>query len=98
MTISVKHLDIIRSAYISEKATFLNELGKYVFAVSADASKTDIKKAIESLFNVKVRSMNVVNIKGKVKRFRGRIGVRSDVRKAIVTLHAGQTIDLSSYN
>jgi large subunit ribosomal protein L23 len=93
-----RYYDIIRSAYVSEKATMLNELGKYVFSVSRDASKADVKAAIEAIYEVKVASLNVINVKGKRKRFKGVSGTRSDLRKAIVTLEKGASLDLTSYN
>jgi large subunit ribosomal protein L23 len=67
-----------------------------VFRVRKEASKPEIKAAIEGLFNVKVEAVNTLNVKGKVKRFRGRVGRRSDVKKAIVTLAAGQSIDVTT--
>ena len=93
-----RHYDIIRSAYVSEKATLLNDIGKYVFTISQDAGKTDVKVAIEAIYDVKVASLNVINVKGKRKRFKGKAGIRSDVRKAIVTLEKGASLDLTSYN
>jgi len=91
----VSKYDLIRKPVITEKSTLLGESGKYVFEVSKDAAKHSIKKAIESIFSVKVKSVNVLNQKGKVKRFKGVIGRRSDVRKAVVTLEKDYSIDLA---
>jgi len=87
--------DLIRKPIITEKSTILGEHGKYVFEVSPSSNKISIKKAIEEIFGVKVKAVNVLNQKGKVKRFRGVIGRRSDVKKAIVTLEKDHTIDLA---
>jgi large subunit ribosomal protein L23 len=88
--------DIIRSPVITEKATALSEKSQVVFRVAIDATKPQIKAAVEGLFGVQVRAVNTLVQKGKTKRFRGRPGQRSDVKKAFVTLAAGQTIDLTS--
>ena len=88
--------DIIRGPVITEKATTLSETGQMVFRVAIDATKPEIKAAVEGLFNVKVLAVNTLVAKGKTKRFRGRPGRRSDVKKAYVRLAAGQSIDLSS--
>ena len=87
---------IIRAPLITEKATMLSERGQYVFKVAIDASKPEIKAAVEGLFGVKVIAVNTLVQKGKTKRFRGRPGVRSDVKKAFVKLAEGQSIDLST--
>ena len=87
---------IIRSPVITEKATALGERNQVVFRVSLEASKPEIKAAIEGLFGVKVLAVNTTTVKGKVKRFRGREGRRSDVKKAYVRLAEGQSIDLST--
>ena len=94
MTTKIKY-DLIRKPIITEKSTILGEYGKYVFEVSPNSNKISIKKAIEEIFGVKVKAVNVLNQKGKVKRFRGVIGRRSDVKKAIVTLEKDHTIDLA---
>ncbi len=88
--------EIIRSPVITEKATLLNELNQVVFRVSMDATKPAIKAAVEGLFNVTVKGVNTLVVKGKQKRFRGRPGKRSDVKKAYVQLADGQSIDLTS--
>ena len=88
--------NIIRSPVITEKATSLSERGQMVFRVAIDATKPEIKQAVEFLFSVKVTAVNTLIQKGKTKRFKGRPGVRSDVKKAYVTLAEGQSIDLST--
>jgi large subunit ribosomal protein L23 len=87
---------IIRSPLITEKMTILAEKNQVGFKVSLDATKLEIAAAIEGLFNVKVKAVNTLVQKGKTKRFKGRPGVRSDVKKAIVTLAPGQSIDFTS--
>lgn len=86
---------IIRSPVITEKATMLSDKGYTVFRVAIDATKPEIKSAVEGLFGVKVTGVNTLVVKGKTKRFRGRPGQRVDVKKAYVKLAEGQTIDLS---
>lgn len=92
---SYKVYDLIRKPIISEKNTSLGALNKVTFSVDRRANKISVKEAIEAIFEVKVKNVNILNIKGKRKRFKGTIGVRSDVKKAIVTLVEGDTIDLS---
>jgi large subunit ribosomal protein L23 len=87
---------IIRSPVITEKATALSEHGQVVFRVALEASKPEIKAAVEGLFGVKVLGVNTLVQKGKTKRFKGRPGQRSDFKKAIVRLAEGQTIDLTT--
>ena len=94
--IDVRHYDVIVAPHITEKATLLSENNAVVFKVSGDATKPQIKAAVEALFNVKVKAVNTTITKGKTKRFKGRPGVRSDVKKAYVTLEAGNTIDVST--
>jgi large subunit ribosomal protein L23 len=88
--------DVIRSPVVTEKSTNLSENSQVMFDVAIDATKPEIKAAVEALFSVKVRAVNTHIRKGKVKRFRNRLGVRNDVKKAVVTLVEGQTIDISS--
>ena len=88
--------DIIRAPVITEKATMASEHNQVTFKVPLNASKPEIKAAIEGVFGVKVTAVNTLVAKGKVKRFRGRIGVRNDVKKAIVTLAEGQSIDVTT--
>jgi large subunit ribosomal protein L23 len=91
-----RHYDVIVSPVITEKATNLSEHNKVVFRVKPDATKPQIKEAVERLFDVKVKSVNTLVTKGKVKMFRGQRGRRSDIKKAIVTLADGQTIDVTT--
>jgi large subunit ribosomal protein L23 len=88
--------EIIRTPVVTEKSTLLNEKNQVVFRVAIDASKPEIKAAVEGLFSVKVEAVNTLVLKGKTKRFKGRPGVRSDVKKAYVQLAAGQSIDLTT--
>lgn len=90
------HYDIIRAPVVTEKSTRLGELNQVVFKVRPDATKPQIKAAVEALFSVKVRAVNTLNVKGKVKRFRGQLGKRADVKKAIVTLADGHSIDVTT--
>ena len=92
----LRHYDVIRNPVVTEKSTLASEHGQVVFDVAMDATKPEIKAAVEALFSVKVKAINTLVRKGKVKRFRGRIGVRNDVKKAIVTLVDGQSIDIST--
>jgi large subunit ribosomal protein L23 len=96
MSAKPEHYDVIRKPVITEKATAASEHGAVVFQVAIDASKPVIKEAVEALFGVKVKAVNTVLTKGKVKKFKGRPGVRSDVKKAYVTLEEGNTIDVST--
>ena len=88
--------DIIRSPVITEKSTMVSEHNQVVFKVPLEATKPDIKQAVEGLFEVKVTAVNTLRQKGKTKRFRGIMGRRSDTKKAIVTLAEGDQIDVSS--
>jgi len=89
-------LKVLLAPHISEKAALLaDSKEQYVFKVEPTATKTEVKAAVESLFEVKVQSVNILNIKGKRKIFKGRQGQRNGVRKAIVRLAAGQEIDFS---
>jgi large subunit ribosomal protein L23 len=96
MSTDPRHYDIILGPVITEKATNQSEQNKVVFKVRKDASKPQIKEAVEKLFDVKVKSVNTLVTKGKVKMFRGMRGQRSDVKKAVVTLEEGQTIDITT--
>ena len=96
MSAKAQHYDVIRKPIITEKATMASENGAVVFEVAMDANKPQIKEAVEALFGVKVKAVNTTITKGKTKRFRGRPGVRSDVKKAYVTLEEGNTIDVST--
>ena len=93
---AARHYDTILSPVITEKATVLSEQNKVVFKVAMDSTKDEISAAIESLFKVNVTKVNTMIVKGKTKRFRGIMGRRNDVKKAIVTLAAGQSIDIAT--
>ena len=89
--------EVIRAPRVSEKTARLQEVSnQYVFEVATTATKADVKAAIEQIFDVKVESVNVVNVKGKQKAFRSRMGRRSDWRKAYVKLADGQSIDVTA--
>jgi large subunit ribosomal protein L23 len=88
--------EVIRSPLITEKTTNGSEHGQVTFRVPLDANKIEIKQAVEGLFKVKVRAVNTVTVKGKKKLFRGRPGVRSDWKKAIVSLVDGHKIDVTT--
>jgi large subunit ribosomal protein L23 len=96
MSLDPRHYDVIVSPVITEKATNLSEHNKVVFRVAPGATKPAIKEAVERLFDVKVVSVNTLVTKGKEKIFRGRKGRRSDVKKAVVTLAEGQSIDVTT--
>jgi large subunit ribosomal protein L23 len=96
MSVTPAQYDLIRRPIITEKATMASEHGAVVFEVAMDATKPEIKKAIEALFNVKVKAVNTTVTKGKVKKFRGKTGRRRDVKKAYVTLVEGNTIDVTT--
>ncbi|MGX5734165.1 50S ribosomal protein L23 [Rhizobiales bacterium] len=91
-----RHYDVIVAPVITEKATMLSEHNKVVFKVARTATKPQIKAAVEKLFDVKVKSVNTIVTEGKVKVFRGRLGQRSDVKKAVVTLEEGHSIDVTT--
>jgi large subunit ribosomal protein L23 len=96
MAAKPEHYDIIRKPVITEKATMASEANAVVFQVAMEATKPMIKEAVEAVFGVKVKAVNTTITKGKQKRFRGRPGVRSDRKKAYVTLEEGNTIDVST--
>jgi large subunit ribosomal protein L23 len=91
-----RHYDIVLAPHITEKSTMLSETNAVVFRVAPGASKPEIKAAVEALFNVKVANVNTLVSKGKTKRWKGKPYQRSDVKKAIVTLAEGQSIDVTS--
>jgi large subunit ribosomal protein L23 len=93
---SLKHYDIIKSPVITEKATLGSEHNQVTFRVAINATKPQIKSAIEGLFDVKVKAVNTLRQKGKVKRFRGIKGQRPEVKKAMVTLEDGHSIDVTT--
>ena len=85
--------DVLVGPLVTEKATMLSEYGQIAFRVRLDATKAEIRRAVENLFDVKVTAVNTLRVKGKTKLFRGRLGRRSDYKKAIVTLAEGQNVD-----
>jgi large subunit ribosomal protein L23 len=94
--VDARHYDIVRAPHITEKSTMLSEHNAVVFKVSPDASKPQIKAAVEALFDVKVTGVNTIVTKGKTKRWKGKPYQRSDFKKAIVTLAEGDSIDVTS--
>ena len=96
MSIDSDLYDLLRRPVITEKATNASENGAVVFEVSMKASKSDIKRAVEELFKVKVKGVNTLISKGKTKRFKGRMGRRKNIKKAYVILEDGNTIDVST--
>ena len=90
-----KAYQVVLNPLVTEKATQMSEFNKIVFSVPLTANKLDIKLSIEKIFSVKVNSVNTILLKGKVKRFKGVLGRRASIKKAIVTLAPGDTIDLS---
>jgi len=94
--IDARHYDVILAPHITEKSTLLSEHNGVVFKVSNDATKPQIKEAVEALFDVKVVGVNTIVSKGKTKRWKGRPYKRSDTKKAIVTLKDGESIDVTS--
>jgi large subunit ribosomal protein L23 len=93
---AARRFDLVLTPVITEKATRGSEHNQVTFRVPLAATKPEIKTAVESVFKVKVDAVNTIVVKGKVKQFRGRSGRRSDVKKAIVTLAEGQTIDVTA--
>ncbi|UUR07922.1 50S ribosomal protein L23 [Sphingomonas glaciei] len=95
--VDIRHYDVIRGPHITEKSTMLSEYNAVVFKVAGDASKPEIKAAVEALFDRKVVNVNTLVTKGKSKRWKGKAYQRSDEKKAIVTLAPGQDpIDVTS--
>ena len=94
--IDIRHYDVIVAPHITENATLLSENNAVVFKVSGSSTKPQIKAAVEALFNVKVKRVNTLVQKGKVKRWKGKPYTRNDVKKAVVTLAEGQSIDVTS--
>ena len=91
-----RKFELIRRPIVTEKSTLASEHNALTFEVPLDASKPEIKLAVEELFKVKVKAVNTLRQKGKSKRFRGHIGQRSDFKKAMVTLEEGQSVDIST--
>lgn len=94
--IKLKSYDVLVSPVVTEKSTMASQFNQVVFKVRPEATKDDIKTAVESLFNVKVKSVNTLVRKGKLKTFRGLRAIQSDTKKAIVTLEAGHAIDVTT--
>ncbi|GAA0467801.1 50S ribosomal protein L23 [Parasphingorhabdus litoris] len=94
--VDIRHYDVIVGPHITEKSTLLSENNAVVFKVANTATKPQIKAAIEALFDVKVKGVNTMVQKGKTKRWKGRPYTRNDVKKAVVTLAEGQTIDITT--
>ncbi|QIL02056.1 50S ribosomal protein L23 [Sphingomonas sinipercae] len=94
--VDARHYDVVLAPHITEKSTMLSEHNAVVFKVASDASKPEIKAAIEALFNVSVTGVNTIVTKGKSKRWKGKPYQRSDFKKAIITLAEGQSIDVTS--
>ncbi len=88
--------DIILAPWVTEKSTEGSEYNQFTFRVARDATKVEIKTGIEALFGVTVTKVNTINMRGKVKRFRGRLGKRAAYKKAIVTIAEGQSIDITT--
>ena len=93
--VDARHYDVILAPHITEKSTLLSENNGVVFKVATDATKPQIKEAVEALWGVKVTGVNTIVQKGKTKRWKGRPYKRSDSKKAIVTLAEGQSIDVT---
>jgi large subunit ribosomal protein L23 len=91
-----RHYDVILSPVITEKATNASEQNKVIFKVAMDATKPQIKEAVEKLFDVKVKRVNTLRRRGKWKLFKGRVGRQSDSKRAVVTLEEGQKIDVTT--
>ena len=94
--IDARHYDVIVAPHITEKSTLLSEQNAVVFKVAGDATKPEIKAAVEALFSVDVTGVNTIVQKGKTKRWKGAPYRRSDIKKAIVTLKDGQSIDVTT--
>ncbi len=94
--VKAHNYDTLLAPHITEKATLLAEENKVVFSVPLSSNKKEIKEAVEALFKVDVTKVNTIKVKGKTKRFRGRLGYRSDTKKAIVTLKDGQSVDITT--
>jgi large subunit ribosomal protein L23 len=94
--IDARHYDVILAPHITEKSTMASENNAVVFKVSGDATKPQIKEAVEAIYDKKVVNVNTINVKGKSKRWKGKPYKRNDVKKAIVTLAEGEMIDITS--
>jgi large subunit ribosomal protein L23 len=94
--VDINHYDVVLAPHITEKATLVSEQNAVVFKVALDATKPQIKAAVEALFGVDVKGVNTITQKGKSKRWKGRPYTRSDLKKAIVTLAEGQSIEVTT--
>jgi large subunit ribosomal protein L23 len=94
--VDISHYDVVLAPHITEKATLVSEQNAVVFKVAPDATKPQIKAAVEALFGVNVTGVNTITQKGKTKRWKGLPYTRSDMKKAIVTLAEGQSIDVTT--
>ena len=94
--VDIRHYDVIVAPHITEKSTLVSEQNAVVFKVAGDATKPEIKAAVEALFNVSVTNVNTIVQKGKTKKWKGTPYTKSDIKKAIVTLKDGQSIDVTS--
>lgn len=94
--VEARHYDVVLAPHITEKATLASEHNAVVFKVANDATKPQIKEAIEAIFGVSVTGVNTINVKGKTKRWKGKAYKRNDLKKAVVTLKDGDSIDVTS--
>tara|TARA_B100001013_G_C24613227_1_gene444081 strand:+ start:1089 stop:1418 length:330 start_codon:yes stop_codon:yes gene_type:complete len=94
--IKIKSYDLIFRPIVTEKATTLSSFSQFILSVPINSNKNDIKNAVESLFGVNVKKVNLIISKGKIKRFKGIMGKRKDVKKAIISLEKGQKIDITT--
>ena len=92
----IKFYDLIKKPIITEKGTLLSNNSQIVFSIPMNASKTIIKRAVEKLFGVNVKKINIIISKGKTKRFKGKMGKRKNEKKAIISLEEGQKIDITT--
>jgi large subunit ribosomal protein L23 len=95
-TVDIRHYDVVRGPHITEKSTMMSENNAVVFRVANDATKPQIKAAVEALFDVKVEKVNTIVQKGKTKKWKGTPYTKSDFKKAIVRLADGQSIDVTT--
>ncbi|MDG5747174.1 50S ribosomal protein L23 [Qipengyuania sp. XHP0207] len=94
--VAARHYDVVLAPHITEKSTLASEHNAVVFKVANDATKPQIKEAVEAIFDVSVTGVNTINVKGKTKRWRGKPYKRNDLKKAVVTLKDGDSIDVTS--
>ena len=94
--VAARHYDVVLAPHITEKSTLASEHNAVVFKVANDATKPQIKEAVEAIFGVSVTGVNTINVKGKTKRWKGKPYKRNDLKKAVVTLKDGDSIDVTS--